>query len=215
MTTGTCHDRPIRRPAPWSPAASSGQQRLRVLTGIKAPRRAPPPLLGADGFDAGAAHVRPDRPLTTMPSQKIPFRMTPCRATVDTSARPGRAVACWLLRPRCGPAVLPRQPATPNTPASSTQIRRSGRITTPTGHRDRNIFGAQGNESRPTGERERRDRDEKITPNKRSSGSGESGGEVARAEPRPRPRQAVTTLHVTNHGPVTPGVTPPVTLFYL
>ena len=37
----------------WSPAASSDQQRARVLTGVKAGRCAPPPLRGADGLDAG------------------------------------------------------------------------------------------------------------------------------------------------------------------
>ena len=40
----------------WSPAASSSQQRARVLTDVKARRFAPPPLRGADGLDAGSAH---------------------------------------------------------------------------------------------------------------------------------------------------------------
>ena len=44
----------------WSPAASSTEQRARVLTGVKAPRYARPPLRGADGLDAGSAHARPD-----------------------------------------------------------------------------------------------------------------------------------------------------------
>ena len=34
----------------WSPAASSGRHRARVLTGVKAPRCAPPPLRGAHGL---------------------------------------------------------------------------------------------------------------------------------------------------------------------
>ena len=49
-----------------SPAASSSQQRARVLTGVKARRFAPPPLRGADGLDAGSAHARPDWLLPTM-----------------------------------------------------------------------------------------------------------------------------------------------------
>ena len=40
----------------WSPAASSSQQRARVLTDVKARRFAPPPLRGADGLDVGSAH---------------------------------------------------------------------------------------------------------------------------------------------------------------
>ena len=40
----------------WSPAASSSQQRARVLTDVKARRFAPPPLCGADGLDVGSAH---------------------------------------------------------------------------------------------------------------------------------------------------------------
>ena len=50
----------------WSPAASSSQQRARVLTDVKARRFAPPPLRGADGLDAGSAHARPDWLLPTM-----------------------------------------------------------------------------------------------------------------------------------------------------
>ena len=52
----------------WSPAASSSQQRARVLTDVKARRFAPPPLRGADGLDVGAAHARPDWLLPTMPT---------------------------------------------------------------------------------------------------------------------------------------------------
>ena len=50
----------------WSLAASSSQQRARVLTDVKARRFAPPPLRGADGLDAGSAHARPDWLLSTM-----------------------------------------------------------------------------------------------------------------------------------------------------
>ena len=50
----------------WSPAASSSQQRARVLTDVKARRFAPHPLRGADGLDAGSAHARPDWLLPTM-----------------------------------------------------------------------------------------------------------------------------------------------------
>ena len=50
----------------WSTAASSSQQRARVLTDVKARRFAPPPLRGADGLDAGSAHARPDWLLPTM-----------------------------------------------------------------------------------------------------------------------------------------------------
>ena len=55
-----------------SPAASSSQQRARVLTGVKARRFAPPPLRGADGLDAGSAHARPDWLLLTMPTPTPP-----------------------------------------------------------------------------------------------------------------------------------------------
>ena len=72
----------------WSPAASSGRHRARVLTGVKVPRCAPPPLRGAYGLDAGSAHARPDWPLPTMPSPTPPPEMTPCWAVVGTSARP-------------------------------------------------------------------------------------------------------------------------------
>ena len=44
------------------------------------------------------------------------------------------------------------------------------------------------------------DRDEKVTPEQKIEGLLESRDEVAHAEPRPGPRQPVTTLHVTNHG---------------
>ena len=39
----------VDRKMSWSPAASSSQQRARVLTDVKARRFAPPPLRGADG----------------------------------------------------------------------------------------------------------------------------------------------------------------------
>ena len=48
---------PVDRKMLWWPPASSSQQRERVLTGVKARRFAPPPLCGADGLDAGSAHV--------------------------------------------------------------------------------------------------------------------------------------------------------------
>ena len=56
----------VDRKMSWSPAASSSQQRARVLTDVKARRFAPPPLRGADGLDAGSAHARPDWLLPTM-----------------------------------------------------------------------------------------------------------------------------------------------------
>ena len=56
----------VDRKMSWSPAASSTQQRARVLTDVKARRFAPPPLRGADGLDAGSAHARPDWLLPTM-----------------------------------------------------------------------------------------------------------------------------------------------------
>ena len=56
----------------WSPAASSSQQRARVLTDVKARRFAPPPLRGADGLDVGSAHARPDWLLPTMPPHTPP-----------------------------------------------------------------------------------------------------------------------------------------------
>ena len=77
----------------WSPAASSSQQRARVLTDVKARRFAPPPLRGADGLDVGSAHARPDWLLPTMPTHTplhvvvaVLSRMTPFPATVDTRA---------------------------------------------------------------------------------------------------------------------------------
>ena len=63
---------PVDRKMSWSPAASSSQQRARVLTGVKARRFAPPPLRGADGPDAGSAHARPDWLLLTMPTHTPP-----------------------------------------------------------------------------------------------------------------------------------------------
>ena len=63
---------PVDRKMLWSPAASSSQQRARVLTGVKARRFAPPPLRGADGPDAGSAHARPDWRLLTMPTHTPP-----------------------------------------------------------------------------------------------------------------------------------------------
>ena len=75
----------------WSPAASSSQQRARVLTDVKARRFAPPPLRAADGLDVGSAHARPDWLLPTMPTHTplhvvvaVLSRMTPFPATVDT-----------------------------------------------------------------------------------------------------------------------------------
>ena len=56
----------VDRKMSWSPAASSSQQRARVLTDVKARRFAPPPLRGGDGLDAGSAHARPDWLLPTM-----------------------------------------------------------------------------------------------------------------------------------------------------
>ena len=56
----------------WSPAASSSQQRARVLTDVKARRFAPPPLRLADGLDVGSAHARPDWLLPTMPTHTPP-----------------------------------------------------------------------------------------------------------------------------------------------
>ena len=63
---------PCRTPAPWSLAASSGQHHARVLTGVQAPRSAPPPRREAVGLDAGSAHARPDWPLPTMPAPTPP-----------------------------------------------------------------------------------------------------------------------------------------------
>ena len=56
----------VDRKMSWSPAASSSQQRARVLTDVKARRFAPSPLRGADGLDASSAHARPDWLLPTM-----------------------------------------------------------------------------------------------------------------------------------------------------
>ena len=56
----------VDRKMSWSPAASSSQQRARVLTDVKARRFAPPQLRGADGLDAGSAHAPPDWLLPTM-----------------------------------------------------------------------------------------------------------------------------------------------------
>ena len=55
-----------------SRAASSGQQRARVLPGVKAASLRSAPAPRAEGLDAGSAHARPDWPLTTMPSQTLP-----------------------------------------------------------------------------------------------------------------------------------------------
>ena len=84
----------VDRKMSWSPAASSTQQRARVLTDVKARRFAPPPLRGADGLDAGSAHARPDWLLPTMLTHTplhvvvdVPSRMTLFRATADNRTR--------------------------------------------------------------------------------------------------------------------------------
>ena len=82
MMTATCYDGPGGTSSPWSPAASSGQQRERVLPAVKGPRYARPPLRGADALDAGSAHARSDWPLTTMPSQTLPAERLPNRFSV-------------------------------------------------------------------------------------------------------------------------------------
>ena len=58
----------------WSPAASSSQQRARVLTDVKPRRFAPPPLRGADGLDVGSAHARPAWLLPTWIKHVLGFR---------------------------------------------------------------------------------------------------------------------------------------------
>ena len=62
----------VDRKMVWSPAASSSQQRARVLTDVKARRFAPPPLRGADGLDVGSAHACPAWLLPTMPTHTPP-----------------------------------------------------------------------------------------------------------------------------------------------
>ena len=71
-----------QRRTQWSPAASSGQQRTRVLTNVKALRSTPPPLRGAVGLDAGSAHARQIGPLRRCPLLR-PSRIAPMRATVE------------------------------------------------------------------------------------------------------------------------------------
>ena len=103
--TATCHGGPSarrpqcrrRRMMLWSPAASSGQQRARVLTGVKAPRSARPPLRGADGLDAGSAYARPDWPLTTMPSPTL-LQNDALSGGRSPSAPPGSDGACRSSR---------------------------------------------------------------------------------------------------------------------
>ena len=96
-----------------------------------------------------------------------------------------------------GHGVLPARPATPNTPASSTRIQRAGRSRTPDGPQGRECQWRQRGRIEVLRERERRDRDEKVTPEQKIERLRKSRGEVARAEPRRGPRQPVTTLHVT------------------
>ena len=59
-------------------------------------------------------------------------------------------------------------------------------------------WAAVGNASRAVSGGQ--DRDAKVTPEQKIERLRESRDVVAHAEPRPGPRQPVTTLHVTNHG---------------
>ena len=110
----------VDRKMSWSPAASSSQQRARVLTGVKARRFAPPPLRGADGLDAGSAHARPDWLLPTMLTHTPP---TCCgRRPVQPS------LTAWnghLLPAGPGWALAPMRQEEPYHPVSE---RRRGRV---------------------------------------------------------------------------------------
>ena len=69
--------------------ASSGQQRARVLTGVKGLRYAPPPLRGADALDAGSAHARPDWPLDDDARSDAPFGGLPDGLSANRRGRTG------------------------------------------------------------------------------------------------------------------------------
>ena len=75
----------------WSPAASSSQQRARVLTDVKARRFAPPRSAGLTALTSAPRTARPAWLLPTMPTHTPPTcwvavlsRITPFPATVDT-----------------------------------------------------------------------------------------------------------------------------------
>ena len=74
----------------WSPAASSSQQRARVLTDVKARRFAPPPLRGADGLDVGSTHARLDWLLPTMPTHTPPTCCLGVRSELAVELRPAQ-----------------------------------------------------------------------------------------------------------------------------
>ena len=101
----------------WSPAASSSQQRARVLTDVKARRFAPPPLRGADGLDVlvqtGSCRRCPlIHPLHVVVA--VLSRMTPFPATVDTPAAAARNSFTT-----CEPTRSTSRPARPAAPAAA------------------------------------------------------------------------------------------------
>ena len=93
----------------WSPAASSSQQRARVLAGVKARRFAPPPLCGADGPDTGLVQagscwrcplLRPLHVVVDVLSRMRRFPATVDNGTSTTSGKPRElrkpeGVAAW------------------------------------------------------------------------------------------------------------------------
>ena len=107
MLTATCHDGPCRTPALWSPAASSGRHRARVLISVKAPRSAP--AGGAHGLDAGSAHARPDWPLPTMPAPTLP----PAVRMYGNLLKSSNLRVCGRLVPLGVPLLVNRTPVDP------------------------------------------------------------------------------------------------------
>ena len=109
----------------WSPAASSSQQRARVLTDVKARRFAPPPLRGADGLDAGSAPARPDWLLPTMLTHTPPC--VPQRrpsSSPHSWCRSCGARASELGSDRCRVCIRGPVPIEPPEPCTNQERRR-------------------------------------------------------------------------------------------
>ena len=199
MTPVMCHSQPTqcayigltRAPPPPRPPA----QRYGAVAPVQTRRRCGRRLI-ACGPDLTVRRCASRRPLesdATPPSgsssraERGSFTFVPALAGDEPAAGADSGTCCRTQT--FGPRTdryghkthvgrSPASPATPNTRASSTRIRKTGRITKPKSHRDQNIIGAERNESRQAGGREHRDRDEKSTPNRGSSDSGNQGAKL-------------------------------------